>query len=455
MEMELTISLAVKIDESGANLNEICAAVQETVRGELATRVAEEVIEGLQERLRDTLCTPSGRKAKKGLGGHEVKEEGKRRCRMRTFVKQGYRGEPRRVKTDVGEISLRVGYVRCVGCGKKFSPITQMLEIEPKVKHNIGLERVASEAVMKTSYKRGEEEIVGRGGAPVPRSSVHRWIAGRELPESDVKEIETGMADGTKFKKWPGERGELRIVIGLEKGKKVRPMGIWAGKSWEEIGQEVRQRLRKGKEDEVQLKLFAEDGERGIDNHLASVAEEAQRCVWHLPRDLGFAMWEDKAPLPERKEKRAELAGLVGIEIPAQDWEEIKAKDKAKLEEQVEKSEEEIQKMIKGFRENSYFKAATYLENACGKIFSHIHLWLETGIIAPRTTSILENIIRELGRRVKKLGWNWSDEGVEQMAKMVMLRRYDRALWETYWKEALGLRGRCKITIKEVRRHAA
>lgn len=455
MEMELTISLEVKIDESGANLNEICAAVQETIRGELAVRVTQEVVEGLQEDVRERLCTPSGREAKRGLGGHEVKEEAGQRCRIRTFVKQGYRTEARKVKTDVGEISFPLGYVQCVGCEKKFSPIMEMLEIEPKVKHSVGLERVASEAVMKTSYQRGEEEIVGRGAAPVPKSSAHRWVVGRELPASAVSDIETGMADGTKFKKWPGERGELRIVIGLGKGQEVRPVGVWAGTSWEEIGKEVRQILRIGQEDEIQLKLFAEDGERGIDQHLASVAEQGQRCVWHLPRDLGYAMWEDKVPLSERRQKSGKLAGLVGIEIPGQDWEQIKADDKAKLKGQVEKSEAEIQKMIGEFREKGYPKAVTYLENACGKIFSHIHLWLETGIVAPRTTSILENIMRELGRRVKKLGYNWSDAGVEQMAKMVMMRRYDRDEWEAYWKKELGLRGRCKIVVKEIRRGAA
>lgn len=455
MEMELTISLVVRIDESGANLNEICAAVQETVRGELAVRVTEEVIEGLQEDVRERMCAGRGREAKKGLGGHERKDEGGGRCRVRTFVKEGYRAESRRVKTDVGEISFRVGYVQCVGCERKFSPILPILEIEPKKKHNGGLERVVSEAVMKTSYQRGEEEIVGRGAAPVPKSSAHRWVAGREWPASEVKGIETGMADGTKFKKWPGERGELRVVIGLEKGQKVRPVGVWAGKSWEEIGGEVRRILRVGQEDEVQLKLFAEDGERGLDKHLASLAQHTQRCVWHLPRDLGFAMWEDQAPLSERQQKSAELAGWVGIEIPAQDWEQIQPSDRAALKEKAARSEEEIQRMIEEFRTKGYTKAATYLENACGKIFAHLHLWLQTGIVAPRTTSILENIMRELGRRVKKLGWNWSDEGVERMAQMVMMRRYGREEWEAYWKKELGLRGRCKIFIKEIRRAAA
>jgi hypothetical protein len=141
-------------------------------------------------------------------------------------------------------------------------------------------------------------------------------------------------------------------------------------------------------------------------------------------------MWKDEAPLPERKEMSAQLAGLVGIEIPEEDWVTIQPQDRESLKDKVVKSEQEIEQMINQFRAKGYSKAAYYLENACGKVFAHVHLWLETGIVAPRTTSILENIIRELGRRVKKLGWSWSDEGAEQMEKMVLLRRFDRELWE-------------------------
>jgi hypothetical protein len=75
-------------------------------------------------------------------------------------------------------------------------------------------------------------------------------------------------------------------------------------------------------------------------------------------------MWEDKTLLSERRQKSGELAGLVVIEIPAQDGEKIQAVDQAKLKDQVQKSEAEIRKMIGEFREKGYAKAVTYLENA-------------------------------------------------------------------------------------------
>ena len=70
-----------------------------------------------------------------------------------------------------------------------------------------------------------------------------------------------------------------------------------------------------------------------------------------------------------------------------------------------------------------------------------------TVIIAAGAHSIVENIIRELVRRLKKIGWNWSDEGATRMGRIVMIRRYDKEAWERYWKERMNLRGRCQISI--------
>lgn len=454
MEMETTISLTVSVAEEGANLNEICAAVRKTVMEEVAGRVAERIVAWMQEELRNRL-TKKGKRKRRGEGRHERPEKGG--CRDRQFVKEGYRKEPRRVRTDIGEIAFPVGYVSCGGCGKKWAPILGVLGLEDGKRHSTGLERVVAESVTETSYGRGEAEVEARGSPPVPRSSAHRWVALRKLEEKKRPGMEFGMGDGTGFKRWPGKRGELRVVIGLDRTGTIFPLGTYAGKSWEEIGRDVRKKLKAGPGAPVQLKLFAADGEAGLDEHLVTMADYGQRCVWHVPRDLGYAMWKQDAPKSERDEMRDRLANLVGIEVPAEDWEAVSGDDKAALEESMRHNENEILRMAKDFRGKGYTKAATYLENAVGNLFSHLRLWLKTGIVAPRTTSILENIMRELGRRVKKLGWNWSDPGVVRMARMIMLRRYDEQQWNDYWNEVLGLRGRCRIAIRKitVRRKAA
>lgn len=452
MEMKVTISLRVSIAEEWPNLNEICLAVRESIVKELPARVGIVIVEGMQEEIRDRLTRPVGRRAKKGLGSHERKGAGGVRCRFRTFRKQGFRSEPRRVKTDVGRLEFEVGYVECCGCGKKFAPILDVLGLRDRTGHSDSLEAVVSEVVSKTSYQRGEEEIEARGSAPVPKSSSHRWIAHRRIPESRPEGSVFAMADGTGFKKWPGERGDLRVVIGLNEGGKPRGLGVYAGESWEAIGEDIQEKLKASR---VQLQLFTTDGEPGLDEHLASVAAEgSQRCLWHLPRDLNYVLWKDGVGLEERKQRSTDLAGLLGIEIPAGEYETVSEEDKEALRERVRTSEREALNLIAEFEQKGYAKGATYLQNAFDRLFEHVKLWLETGIIAPRTTSMLENMMRELGRRVKKLGWNWSDEGIVRIAKIILLRHYDREAWDRYWREALGLRDRCKIQILRVERQA-
>jgi len=455
MEMWLDISLNVNIAESGANLNEICNEVREIVASKVAVRVTEEIIEGMQECIRGNLISSSGRVAKKGFGGHEQKGMEGARCRFRVFKGEGFRKNLRQVKTDLGEVGIHVGYVSCCGCGKKYAPILDVLNIGAYAGHSTGLERVVSEVISSTSYARGEDEIEARGSAPVPRSSAHRWVADRVIPDSEPEKCVSGMADGTGFKQWPRKKGNLRVVIGLDAAGKPYPLGTYAGQDWKEIGEDIRKKLKTGKRDEVQLKLFAMDGEPAIDIHLADVAEHAQRCIWHFPRELKYAMWEDEAPLNEKISASNKMAGLVGVEIPEEDWQKVKPEDKETIRNKVTESERKIMDMAEEFRKKGYTNAATYIENASGKIFENVYLWLETGIISPRTTSILEGIMKELGRRVKKLGWNWSDSGIVRIAKMVLLRRYDNAKWEDYWKQTLGLQGRCKISIMNISRVGA
>jgi hypothetical protein len=445
--------LRVKVAEEGANLNEICAAVREAVVLELARRVVEDVVEAEQERIVAALCEGKV-KGRQALGAHALKGCPGFRCPGHRFRRQGHRSKPRRVRTDLGSISFRVAYVECLTCGKRIAPILERLDLDPRSGHSGMLERVAMEAVSQTSFERGESDIEARGSPPVPRSSSHRWLAGLDLPESPVKELAFGMADGTGFKKWPGQRGHLRAVIGLRSDGKVVPLGCWAGTSWETIGAKVRARLRG---EGVQLELFATDGEPELDKHLATIGDHAQRCVWHLPRGLNYALWEDDAhaPLEARRGLSKDLAGLIGVELPDGEWEAISPDDREELRREVKNRRATVEELAREFRARGYHKAAGYLERSLDRLFANVELWLETGVVAPRTTSILENVMRELGRRVKKLGWNWRDPGVAQMSQMVMLRRYDPETWDAWWRERLGLRGRCRITVESIERKAA
>jgi len=439
------VTVEVKVSEDGANVNEVLHAVDE-VRQQFGVRLAEALIGWMQETIRDQLC--AGGKLPRAWGRHSVKDRSDHGCRGRRFVKEGFRGESRHLKTDIGQIEFPVGYVRCERCGKKFAPILEVLEMRPRQGHTLELERLVVEATNKTSFARSVEEVEGLAGVPSSKSSHHRWAAGLKLPELEVPPLEQLMADGTRYKKAGGERGELRLAIGITGENRIVGLGTWSGKTWCEIGRELKRRLRRIPRVPVALA----DGEHGLDKHVASLARSTQRSQWHFMRDLRMLLWHDGLKKAQTEPLRNRLEGILGVEIPAGEWEAVAPITRDRLKEQVAKARQEFQGMIDEFDRMGYRHGKEYLEGARDRIFTRIDLWLETGIIAPKSTGIIEEIMREVGRRVKKLGWNWADRGVAQQAAMILLRRYSLAQWHDFWTRRLNLRGRCHITLSEFHR---
>ena len=141
---------------------------------------------------------------------------------------------------------------------------------------------------------------------------------------------------------------------------------------------------------------------------------------------------------------------LIGIELPDRDFELLKEEDKQKVKEKYESSKTEIKELIEAFRKKGYRHGASYLENLSERLFTNVEIWLKTGVIAPKTTSLLERLFREVGRRLKKIAWGWSDKAVTNISKMIMIKQYSREKWEQYWKEKLGIKGYFSIEILAV-----
>ncbi|MDT8317484.1 MAG: hypothetical protein RQ824_05775, partial [bacterium] len=147
---------------------------------------------------------------------------------------------------------------------------------------------------------------------------------------------------------------------------------------------------------------------------------------------------------------RDKINQLIGIELPEGDYELIKDEDKAQVRHSYESSKTQIQEMIKIFYAKGYNHGGSYLENLSKRLFTNIEMWLETGVIAPKTTSLLERVFREVGRRLKRIAWGWSDKAVTNLSKMIMIKQYSRSEWEEFWKKKLGINGNFDIHIVSV-----
>ena len=440
MKMIVRLVVEVNIASGRASAHEIFDAVG-FVMTPIYERLSEAVVTGYEKHIVDLLCKPGRHSAKNGLARHEVKGQTGRGCRCRRFQRAGFWAHERRLRGPEGEVSFYPSMIECKACRRRLTPILEALELQPYQSRTDQLLLKVVEAVAETSYRRGSQQVSVLGEVPVAKSTAHRWAASVEMPLSRINAEDILAGDGTGFKKSDGAKGQVRMVLKIGPENKIRPVGVWAGKSWEQIAGEVKD------QQDGQARLFLSDGERGLEDWLGRLCKKSQRCHWHAAREVGYALWEDSVAFKDREKISKQVGSLIGLEIPEEDIERVSQNEKASLCERIRRAEEQIDGLRSEFEAKGYEKAATYLRRARDQLFNHLRLWLETGIIAPRTTSIVENLIRELVRRLKKIGWNWSDAGAARLGRIVMIRRYDPEAWHAFWNERLNLRGRCKIIL--------
>ena len=161
-------------------------------------------------------------------------------------------------------------------------------------------------------------------------------------------------------------------------------------------------------------------------------------------------MWKDEAPLRERKMKSKQLSQLMAIELPKGSVDEIREKDKAKLLERCGKVERELDKFIEDLGTKGYGIAVNYVSNAKRHLFTYLGTWLELGIRCPRPTSLIERLMREIGRRLKKIAFGWSESGAAKMARMVIARILNLKGWRDHWEDRKEIVGNAIIIFQGI-----
>ena len=94
-----------------------------------------------------------------------------------------------------------------------------------------------------------------------------------------------------------------------------------------------------------------------------------------------------------------------------------------------------------------YSTAATYIRRAKYGMFGYIRRWLKWGLISPRASSMVERVMRELGRRLKKTAYGWSDKGATKIARIILKRFTNANAWEDYWQNKMNCVGNVVINI--------
>jgi hypothetical protein len=445
MEQEIHIIVRFNLATGKVGLNEIVYELKE-LRDPLMLKILEQVLCGSDDLICERLGGVYPTKARKGLGRHVKKADlDGRFCRGRKIRKRGHR--IRQFKTIFGKLTLPLNIAECRKCGVRHVPLLSALRIGAYARKEGVFEQQVIEAVIDTNYRR---LIEGRS-IDISLGGVHNIVAGSDVDKLyqapvSLDDLSGIMADGTGVKQYRGQKGELRVVMGIMENGGIEPLGCFTNTHWSEIENNIKTRIKEAKHYNIP---FLYDGEPGLDDFLADVAD-SQRCTWHAPRGLYHALWEDGLKKKASQPHTDKIKQLIGIELPEGDFELLKDEHKEEVKTKYETSKSEINDLIQTFRDKGYTHGAAYLENLSDRLFTHIELWLKTGVIAPKTISLLERLFREIGRRLKKIAWGWSDKIATNLSKMIMIKQYSRQTWEEYWKEKLGIKGYFNIRIQKV-----
>ena len=358
----------------------------------------------------------------------------------------------RQFRTSIGKLVILWRRLKCRNCGKSMTPLRDFLGLERHQSKSLELEKMVTEIVSEQSYRRSSSHLSTIGSIPVPKSTAHRWVAQSDSDQLDETDetFDTLFADGTGYKRRPDKeaninnRGELKIVLGVNKSGSTVPLGAFSGESWEQIATVIQGKRPDGK---AVADMLVCDGENAINYNFAKQCNHHQHCT----HDLNHTMWQNKAKLTERKKMQGKLAAIIGIELPEEDYGKVDESDKIALSQAVITAERDVSKLIGDLYAKGYAVAGDYLHLASKNMFSYVRRWLLTGIVGPRASSMIERMMRELARRLKRMAFGWSEKGAARMARIIIKRFTSAGQWDKYWKKKLRIQNNVTLILKSIK----
>ncbi len=211
-----------------------------------------------------------------------------------------------------------------------------------------------------------------------------------------------------------GQRGqELKVFVQYRKSGGLRVAGLGIGSyhgGWNRVFQPSLAAWKTFREF-----LLVLDGDASILDGLKDhVHVLVQRCLWHIPHQLKFALWRDRRHVarksPEWSHIMSHIFDICAIRTDLD--------DEAVMQTWVATKRERLVALIAYCREHGCQAAATYLENAQADLFTAM-----THRLAGRTQSRVERLMRTVNLRIN-VG-QWGTEGALNVVKVRLAYYYN------------------------------
>ncbi len=423
-----TLALTAELPELGESLTwSRLEAWAVAMREELPAAALAAALEELQDQLIDQVCGPRWLPVRDlpapfGCPGCGV---------MSDFARKGKRTRPRRFDTAAGIVRIQLANVGCRACGRVFAPLLLMLDLSGKRRTDRLMAELAELASQMSFARAGA--VAASFGLPGSAGRTHQAVAdlaplldsiGRpEVPGAPAG-ADVVILDGTGMRASPRRLGvDCNIALGItaRSGPRRRRqvttalLGVTLQQPWSAMAEQLRA-LRPPA-------VVVVDGELAITALAESVWPDVpiQRCWWHLPRALRWALYADKAPHPWANAQRAELIALL----------HRVARERLTLAQALAAYDA----FATTVANEGHHAAGELLAGARDQVFTCLRPEVRARLVhlgGPELGSgVLERVMRELNARTDIGGSRWSVEGLRDLITVQLARMTNHPAWTT------------------------
>lgn len=260
------------------------------------------------------------------------------------------------------------------------------------------------------------EKITGMFGLKLCRMSIWRSVQREAEPMEfglDPDEKAEGEADGTGIPiKGIRKRGrELKVFIQKRANGGVRLAGLAIGKyecDWGKLFKPILPDFAFFKQF-----LLVTDGDVSILKGLGDkVKVIVQRCLWHIPHQLKYCLWQDKVKHKSEAWKKVLTDAIMLCSLPRP------PDDEALIATIIKEKRQSLETLIDHCRRCEYERCATYLTNAAPDMFRAFEKKLDG-----KTTSLVERVMRIVNFRIN-VG-KWTERGALNVNKIRLAHYYN------------------------------
>lgn len=423
-----TLALTAELPELGESLTwSQLEAWAVAMREELPAAALAAALEDLQDKLIDRVCGPKWLPVRDlpapfGCPGCGV---------MSDFARKGKRTRPRRFDTAAGIVRIQLANVGCRACGRVFAPLLLMLDLSGRRRTDRLMVELAELATQMSFARAGA--TAAAFGVPGSAGRAHAAVADlaplldgvgcADSPQAPGR-ADVVVLDGTGMRAGRRRLGvNCNIALGVtaRTGPRRRRratttlLGLTLDQSWSAMATQLR--------DLDPPAVVVVDGELAITKLAENVWPDVpiQRCWWHLPRALRWALYADKAPHPWANAKRAELTALLH-RVARERLTHTQALDAydALTDTVTAEGHHAAGELLAGARDQVF----TCLRPDIRRRLAHLG--------GPELGSgVLERVMRELNARTDIGGSRWSTEGLRDLITIKLARMTNHPAWTT------------------------